>query len=172
MTCWFNARNKGDVFDPKQDSRDFLDGVEPEPHVCVSRKFDIEFPACTFCGNHQHRNPERLKTPIGPVFTDDGLDGERRVWKLSPDTEEIRVVLLSLVSGIEEKPSDEYPAGPEFYRDELIIWQLGEFHEDRALEALERIARFNPAATSDEFGRTRELTVRVAREAIAKINQR
>lgn len=54
--------------------------------------------------------------------------------------------------------------------DEVVVWQLGEFREVRALAGLQRIANFDPSAEEmGLFGRTRQELAKVAREAIAKI---
>lgn len=93
----------------------------------------------------------------------------REIWQPSPDSEEIRVRLLSLLELVEEQPRTEYPAGE--YLDEMVVWQLGEFREKRAVADMDRIARFDPAkSTGAPFNRTRERLVALAQEALAKIN--
>ena len=156
-TCWFNRRNggrKGYVRDPALG-----------PAYCEIRSLPIENPFYTYCANHPHRSPERDAIPIGPVFTDE----ERKISHLSDDSEAIRVHLLELLAAIEEAPSSEYPIG--LYRDEIVVWQLGEFHEARAVPDLKRVAAFNLHATGGVFGRTRESLVGVALAALAKIAQ-
>lgn len=133
-TCWFNVRNKDGmvasdrVYHIKQHIKDFLTRLIPDLVYCEIRGFETKFAANTFCANHAHRNPERLATPIGPVFKNIWLKGScfenSVVWRLSPDTEEIRDTLLELAANIDEKPKDEYPAGgSSSYRDEIVIWQ-------------------------------------------------
>ncbi len=158
-TCWFNAANKGQAgFGHRDDT---------EPPFCTIRSLPIKGPFYTYCGNHPHRRPERDPIPIGPVFTG-GPEGNREVWKPSPDTEEIRQHLLGLLNQTEERPSFEYPLG--IYADEIVVWQLGEFRETRALETLRRVVAFNPDSTSSgQFGRTRQRIVSLAQEAITKI---
>ncbi|MDX1948282.1 MAG: hypothetical protein SFU86_23020 [Pirellulaceae bacterium] len=162
-TCWFNARNKGEA--------GYGHTKDPEPHFCTIRNLAIEDPFWTYCGNHPHRRPERDPIPIGPVFVTDGDSPQmygRKVWQPSPDTEEIRWHLLELAVDIEPAPAEEYPAG--VYTDELVVWQLGEFREQRATGILEWIAKFDPTATSPgPFSRTRESLVAAARTALAKI---
>jgi hypothetical protein len=52
----------------------------------------------------------------------------------------------------------------------MVVWQLGEFRESRAIDDLKRIAEFDPEATSpDRFARTRHKTVALAQEALNKI---
>ena len=62
----------------------------------------------------------------------------RTVWELSPDSEDIRQHLLSLLQSLYEQiRKDRYPLGIGL--GETILWQLGEFGEQRAVEGLERI---------------------------------
>ena len=104
--------------------------------MCQIRSFEIVSPAYTYCANHPHRRPDRDEVPIGPVLTGDS-EGYREVWKLSPDTEEIRSHLLALLGEIHETPTGEYPIGHAL--EEVVIWQLGEFRDRRAIRGLKRI---------------------------------
>ncbi|MEM9508964.1 MAG: hypothetical protein AAGA16_14980 [Cyanobacteria bacterium P01_E01_bin.35] len=82
----------------------------------------------------------------------------------------MRLALINLVSNITEKPEAEYPAG--IYRDVLIIWQLGEFKEQRAIKRLQRITAFAPNLdTGDPFHRDRQSTIKVAQDALRKIKE-
>ena len=155
-TCWFNSKNKGEAgYDHASD---------PERDSCTIRCLSIADPFYTYCGNHPHRRPERDPIPIGPVFTGE----ERKFWQPSPDTEEIRQHLLALLDQIEEQPRSEYPIGP--YAEEVVVWQVGEFRESRAAEALRRVASFDPNfAEAGPFGRTRQNLAKLAREALGKI---
>ena len=155
-TCWFNGKNKGEAgYDHAND---------PEPAFCNIRSLPIADPFYTYCGNHPYRRPERDPIPIGPVFTGE----ERRVLLPSPDTEEIRQHLLALLGQIEARPHTEYPFG--LHTDETVVWQLGEFKESRAAEALRRVASFDPtSAEPGPFGRTRRGLVQLARDALGKI---
>jgi hypothetical protein len=158
-TCWFNARNEGEAGQRHAD--------RSIPAICTIRDLPIEAPFYTYCANHPHRSRERDPIPIGPVFTGDSV-GRREFWKPSPDTEEIRQHLLGLLAEMQEWPAAEYPIG--VYRDEVVIWQLGEFRESRAAEGLRRIAAFDPTASeSGPFGRNREKLVVLARAALSKI---
>jgi hypothetical protein len=157
-TCWFNARNKGEA--------GYEHARDAEPNFCTIRGLAIADPFWTYCGNHPHRRPDRDPIPIGPVFVADDDDG-RKVWQPSPDTEEVRLHLLELLHGIEEQPTEEYPAG--VYTDEMVVWQLGEFREARAVADLQRIAAFRPEVVGGRFGRTRSSLVTAAREALSKI---
>jgi hypothetical protein len=158
-TCWFNAKNKGEA--GHAHLRD------PEPSFCSIRNLPVEYSLYTYCSNHPHRRPERDRIPIGPVFTG-ALSGGRELWQASPDTEEIRQHLLSLLDAQQQQPSSEYPAG--MYADEVVVWQPGEFREVRGIAGLRRIANFDPSVREmGPFGRTRQTLVKMAREAIAKI---
>lgn len=161
-TCWFNARNKGEAGYGHADN--------PEPNFCTIRGLTIENPFWTYCTNHPHHCPNRDPIPIGPVFIDaGGYPYGRKQWQPSPDTEEVRGHLLELVRAIQEQPAEEYPAG--VYRDEMVVWQLGEFRERRAADELRRIATFSPEASAGRFGRKRESLVAAAKEALAKLGK-
>ena len=81
----------------------------------------------------------------------------RVVWKPSPDSEEIRQHLLDLLESISEHiDNDRYLLGIRL--GETIIWQLGEFREQRAVTALDWIRQHGP-----------EDLVEAAGEALAKI---
>ena len=59
----------------------------------------------------------------------------RYVWKPSPDTEEVRQHLLSLLDSIfEHMLDDQYPIGNRL--EDVVVWELGEFREQRALRGL------------------------------------
>jgi hypothetical protein len=76
--------------------------------------------------------------------------------------------LLDVLAAIQEQPETEYPIGA--CRDEVVVWQLGEFREARAVGNLKRLASFDPGASeAGPFGRTRKQLVQLAREALEKI---
>jgi hypothetical protein len=161
-TCWFNARNKGEA--------GYGHLHDPEPNFCTIRGLVIENAFWTYCSNHPWRRPVRDPIPIGPVFINQGgFSNDRVQWQPSPDTEEVRQHLLELVRSISEQPEEEYPIG--IYIDEMVVWQLGEFCERRAVEELRRIAGFSPDASAGHFGRTRQGLVEAAKNALAKMNQ-
>lgn len=161
-TCWFNAKNKGDA--------GYSHASEPELAFCTIRDLPIENSFYTYCGNHPHRRPQRDPIPIGPVFTGDS-SGIREFWQPSPDTAEVRQHLLSLLAGMEQQTGSEYPIG--IYTGEVVVWQLGELREPRAVERLRCLASFeSTAAESGPFGRSRHELVRLAGEALAKIEGR
>jgi hypothetical protein len=157
-TCWFNARNRGEAGYDRAD--------EATPNYCTIRDLAIDDPFYTYCGNHPHRRPQRDPVPIGPVFRGAG----RLSWKPSPDSETIRRHLLDLLEQVGEQPSEAYPIG--YALDEIVVSQLGEFREARALPALERIAAFDPGTgAEDPLGRTRERLAEAARAAMRLIAQ-
>ena len=151
-TCWFNRRNQGEAGYGKA-----MNGSE-EPY-CDIRDQAIEDPFYTYCANHPHRRPDRDRIPIGPIlrYAGDGMSNDREVWVESPDSEEIRLHLLALLEEFfGTVAQDRYPIGPGI--GEVVIRQLGEFREERALERLAWIGREVP-------GRLGEL----AREAVGRI---
>ena len=66
-----------------------------------------------------------------------------------------------------EAPAQEYPIGGYF--DEIVVWQLGEFRELRAMSDLHRVAAFSLDATTERPVRTRATLVGVAEAAMVKI---
>jgi hypothetical protein len=77
---------------------------------------------------------------------------------------------LSLLAEIVEQPESEYPIG--VYVDEVVVWQLGEFREMKAIPQLQRLASFDPDASErGPFGQTRRILVVLAEEALAKIQK-
>jgi len=158
-TCWFNRKNRSEA--------GYAHARAPEPAYCEIRDLEIPDPLYTYCANHPHRSPERDQIPIGPIFIDPSGKG-REIWKQSPDTEEIRTHLLDLLSGIQEQPKEEYPIG--IRRDEVIVWQLGQLREQRAIRDLEGIANFDPrASTGEPLRQSRDSLVETAKEALRKI---
>ena len=132
-TCWFNRRNQGE----RDWQRHGDDSIDP---YCDIRERAVENPFYTYCANHPHRRPERDRIPIGPIlrYAGDGMSNDREVWVESPDTEEIRLHLLGLLDELLAGDVQEwYPIGPGV--GEVVIRQLGEFREKRALEGLRRI---------------------------------
>ena len=77
------------------------------PDHCEIRDLAIEDPFYTYCANHPHRRPDRDRIPIGPVTRHGGWQEDppyaeypRYARKPSPDTEEVRQHLLSLLDSI------------------------------------------------------------------------
>ena len=153
-TCWFNRTNEGEAGYGKGG-----DGSK-EPY-CEIRNQAIEDPFYTYCANHPHRRPDRDRIPIGPIlrFADDYSTNERKVWIKSPDTGEIRQHLLELLDEFFTMVSeDRYPIGPGI--GEVVIRQLGEFREERALDRLRWIGKEVPGRWGES-----------AREAVGRIEE-
>jgi len=153
-TCWFNRVNQGEAGYRRAFSRE-------EAH-CEIRDLPIEDPFYTYCVNHPHHRPDRDPIPIGPVFSG-GIVVEsgaayyhRGYWQPSPDTEEIRQHLLNLLENRQALRS-RYPWSMS--TSAIIIRQLGEFRECRAIGALETIVENGPQSLVED-----------AQEALEKIN--
>jgi hypothetical protein len=162
-TCWFNSTHEGEV--------GYFRAAPGAQTRCVIRDLIIENPFWTYCVNHPHHNPDKIELPIGPAYVGaDGYPYRRQVWAESPDTEDIRLMLLRLLKGMPERPRAEYPASPKL--DEAVIDQLMRFREPRAVPGLKRVCQFDPHAApegANPFGRNRALTVARALEALAAI---
>jgi len=163
-TCWFNRKNKG------EEQASYHRSHDPGPDYCVIRDLAIEDPFYTYCANHPHRNPRKLSLPIGPVFVGDSL-GRRERWKPSLDNEEIRLQLLELLKRRAERkePPLEYHAG--FYLDEVLIVQLAEFKEERAIEDLKRLAALDTKPSPHPIFRDNRRTVIAAKIALQVITE-
>jgi hypothetical protein len=162
-TCWFNTRNHGQAGHGQPD-RD-------EPSFCEIRgNLPIPNPFWTYCSNHPHHNPDRVRIPVGPVYADagGGFPYRRAAWAPSPDTEAVRAGLLDLVRSATAESARNYPGG--FSLVEATVRQLGEFREPRAVPELDRIRGFSPTPASDEpFARDPGRLVALARQALLQI---
>lgn len=163
-TCWFNSKNEGKA-------GYHTIGKEGEV-VCEIRKIKIEDPFWTYCANHPHHNVEKISIPIGAVYIcKENFPYEREVWVISPDTEEIRLMLLDLLNKMPEQPISEYPTPTK--QDYEVIIQLGLFKENRAIEGLKRVFEFSVDELSgfkNVFVWDRRFTVAYALESLAKIS--
>ena len=166
-TCWFNRTNEGE----RGYGRGSPDLIPPH---CEIRDVAIEDPFYTYCANHPHRRPDRDPIPIGPILRHGGFysgeeerpDGttvsvmgehDRYLWKPSPDSEEIRLHLLDLLSELfTHVAKDRYPIGPSLAATVMV--QLGEFREPRAVKHLRWVADNCPDWLADP-----------AKEALARI---
>jgi hypothetical protein len=158
-TCCFNSKNKGEA--------GISHASDPDPDVCTIRNLEIPDAFLTYCANHPDRNPGRIRTPVGPVVIGDS-EGRRQTWVSSPQSEEARTKLVEILAGITERPVVEYLPGIAF--EHIVIWQLGEWGERRALPHLERILKFRKQKKIENpFEVDRVKTVELAQEALKKI---
>ena len=156
--CRYNAKNMAPSGTDDQEHAEFctLRGIPVNNGMGVNS-----------CVNHLQHNRRGITTPIGPVF----VSSMHMVWRYiavpSSDSEEIRALLLSLLHEIQEEPSREYSNGYA-YTPDVVIWQLGQFMEQRALDELWRIASFDKTLGygSDSINERR---MRFAEDAILKI---
>ncbi len=135
-TCWYNRVNEGKSgYDRPGEARGVKD-------FCEIRGLEIEIPFYTYCANHPHRMPDGGEIPVGPVYTGDSF-GNREVWQPSPDTEAIRLNLLHFLENIERLAyTDRYPIGMSL--GSVVVRQLVEFREQRAMPVLERLIERHP----------------------------
>ncbi len=163
-TCWFNSNAGGTAGYPS--------GPLPTDVRCVIRDFGIENPFYTYCANHPHHNPDRVEVPIGPVYHAVSHPNNRQILRESPDTEEVRLGLLEILSAMQEVPLVEYPSPTQL--DEEVIKQLMAFRERRASPTLRKIADFDPMAApsgDNPFERNRMAAVALAIEALGAIER-
>jgi hypothetical protein len=160
-TCWFNAKNKGEP--------GYAHSKDPEPDFCVIRKADIKNPFYTYCANHPHRNPGKIKTPIGPVYTGDSLGNRELLIPLS-DSPENRLLHLKFLKQIVDKAISEYPIG--IPSAEVIFDQLAAWGEVRAIPELERIAVFEiKEENPDIYEQLKVRIVHAAQRALQNIRK-
>ncbi len=158
-TCWFNRRNKGvDGYpDPYEEN--------PEAPYCEIRNEPIANPFYTYCANHPKRRPDRDPIPLGPIYVASEQDEMVRVVaKPSPDTEEIRQHLLDrlsvfeMVAATDNSPKFQQTIFTFLVDAHIVMWQLGEFRENRAAEMLQRLSDTLP-----------ENLTSVAKDTLAKV---
>ena len=142
-TCWFNRKNQGDP--------NWMSHTDnPEPSYCEIREEPIKDPFYTYCANHRYRRSGKDTIPIGPILVGEATGGfsyERIIWRPSPDSEEIRQHLLDLLTEIDSTAAaDSYIAFPRV--TDIVVWQLGEFREQRAVETLQRLADEMPGESA------------------------
>lgn len=171
-TCWFNSRHEGKAGEG--------DGL---PCRCVIRGENIVETYFTYCANHPHHNPGRVRLPVGPIYAAGGTDlshGHRVVFKPSPDSAEVREGLVALLEALPETPEKEYPSPTRFEWE--VIRQLGAFKEKRALPGLRRVLKLAPlgraraheghqgeVVMAGEMILDRQGSIGLALEALAKI---
>lgn len=142
-TCSFNSRNHG------ESGHTYFGSTEKQ--YCLLRKFDPQEGAqspsdCiahwTYCANHSFVCGQVQQPPIGPVLRNySGATGPRQVYIKSPDSAEIRDNLLMLIAGMSAEATIENEAKEyEAYFKCVVIMQLAEFREERAVPGLVRIS--------------------------------
>jgi hypothetical protein len=162
-TCPFNERNQGEA--------GYAHAGDPGRDYCTIRDLEIVGSAFyTYCVNHPHHNPGGLDVPIGPVFQGDSF-GDRSFWVASPDTPELRRKLVMLAERMPLEWDVEYPFGMSLKVG--VIMQLGEWREDAALPALQRIATGDTSKSpvpKRAFARSPLGLVEAAQRAIEQID--
>jgi hypothetical protein len=160
-TCWFNQKNQGRT--------GYAHADDPGDDYCTIRHILIEVSFYTYCLNHPNHNPERIDLPIGPVSIH-AFEGEGRiVWQPSPDTEDIRLMLLRLLHPIAEDSKDRDIVTA--YRDITVVKQLRDFRERRAVPDLERIAAFYREDCPVEARNSlKQILAELARQALQQIH--
>ncbi len=161
-TCWFNTVNNGKPGYPENSQTNDL--------ICEIRNFKPDDPFWTYCANHPHHNPEKIRVPIGPVFVcDDNSYG--RIEKISAlDTEQVRNELVKLAEQIPEIPKEEYPSATSFSVE--IIKHIMFINEVRAIPSLKRILSFNPFSepADNRFEQNNIFLISNAIECLAKLS--
>jgi hypothetical protein len=129
----------------------------------------IANPFWTYCSNHPHHNPNRVRIPVGPVFTVNDDNYGRHVCAPSPDTEEVRSGLLDLIRATTGESSRRYPGGYSLI--EGAIRQLGEFRELRAVPELDSVRGLlaEPPPDDQPFGPDPRRLIALARQALVEI---
>ena len=112
---------------------------------CTIRDVPIDHQVDTFCLNHPAFMPDGNDTPIGPalwhlihLYLRRWAPLPENVWALSPDTEEVRIQLLHILENLDSLNSRARPGTAEAISS-VVIWQLTQFQEQRALPILQRL---------------------------------
>ena len=167
-TCWFNIVNINKKKAYKAEARQ---EKELPKAKCLIRDLDIPDPFWTYCANHPHHtHPKKIKVPIGPVYVNDGYPYTRKVWMKPPDTEEIRMELIKILSTINTKIETKAPVPLNL--DIEAVLQIVVLKEKRAIPELLRIANLKVEMYRESPGRmffNKAVTVGLAAEAILEI---
>lgn len=144
-----------------------------EHDFCAIRDEHIENSCWTYCVNHPFFNKNDVTTTMGPMYRYAPNHSRRTVIVNSPDNQAVKDSLLEQANKIKEV-IDYHVIDLE--RDEVIVWQLGEFRDKRAIELLKRIKLFNEKVTvsppTDVANCTRKSLIEAATQALEKINQK
>jgi len=140
---------------------------------CYIRDIHIDNSIWTYCINHQRFNKNEISTPMGPVYNYGPDHYDRDVIIKSPNTQLVKDTLLEEANKIKEV-IDYHSI--DLLRDEVIIWQLGEFKEQYAILLLKRIERFSEKITvsppAQAANCTRKSLIEAATLALDKINNK
>ena len=143
-----------------------------EHEFCFIREEVIENYCWTYCVNHPFFNKNAVITAMGPMYNYGPNHSERRVIVKSPDNQAVKDGLLEQANKIKEV-IDYHVIDLE--RDEVIVWQLGEFREKRAIELLEKIQEFNEKVEVTPpvqvANCTRKSLINMASQALEKITK-
>jgi hypothetical protein len=190
-TCWFNRRNNGryaQVVDRSAEGQ--------PPDECMLRVQPITTPPFyTYCANHPQHNSEdgqvlRSQTsegsiyydfgptvPIGPILTMKSHAEGRVLSADSPDSAYVREYLLAIAKDMHRGnwPLNTVERIPQ--RWHAVLWQLGEFREQRAVPALQALLAVQLPSRDEQlknplahlWARRWEDLQESARKALAKI---
>lgn len=138
--CWFNLRNKGFSGHGHPHEND------PEPSFCRLRATPALSPAYVYCLNHCRSEETALDVAIGP--RNESRYPDRIPVLHAPDSAEARRRLLEYLEAIPHGPS---PASHSpIPVDEVVVWQLGEFREQRAIDGLNKVLSFQSSTAHEE----------------------
>jgi hypothetical protein len=140
-TCPFNRKNRGEA--------GYAHARDPGPDHCDIRDLPVEDAFYTYCSNHSHHNPGRVRVPIGPVWVMGEDHYGREVWRPGPDTPEVRAEVLRLLATTPD-PVEGYPAG--YALVEAAILHAGDLGDVRFAPPLDRIRQspgFAPGAEDE-----------------------
>lgn len=130
-TCQFNSK--------KNPSKGYQD--DRKEAYCIIRDLEVPDPFWTYCANHQHHNLTGIMTPLGAVRVYAEYPEERKVWKMPPDTEEVRQKLIELTEGFDASFEVVFPLPTTLEKE--VISQLEYFREVRAIPALMQFVQSN-----------------------------
>ena len=113
---------------------------------CTIRDVPIYHQVDTLCLNHPAFMPDGNETPVGPVLWHlialhlrHWNPLPENVWASSPDTEEVRIHLLRILENLDQV-STRVRLGAASPIGAIVIWQLLEFREQRAVPVLQRLS--------------------------------
>ena len=133
--------------------------------TCELRRLALRRPYQTFCANHHEIADMYRPRPVGPLFRK-APDGERLIDEPSPDNKAVRDDLLQALNDF---PGRDIARHIEFL--EVIIWELGQFREIRAIAKLIELADWSHCNHRDTNQRTaRRRLALMAQRALLEID--